>query len=255
MKQCAVLHTLGVWVAVCLGTSAAHAALVSISFDLQPVQFNGNTVGVASAVPTGEPLNPNGLKLPGQTGAWNSLAVGNGQLSLQFSQPVSVTVDDLTFTFNTNASNQPLQSGSNGGDYETVNASGNNDLRSHVIFQRAGSTTHTPRAWELTGLAPTKTYDLILFGQSSANNPAAFSVTGHDAGNGTSNPVTLDADGDGNFQGVAPTPSGVIAGFFDTPSGSAFAAWSGLQILEIPEPASASLLLGAAALVLKRRRA
>lgn len=255
MKQYAALYTLGVWVAVCLGTSAAHAALVSISFDLQPVPFNGNTVGVTSPVPTGEPFNPNGLQFPGQAGPWNSLVVGNGQLSLQFSQPVSVTVEGLTFTFNTNASNQPLQSGASGGDYETVNAGGNNNLRSNILFQRASSATHTPRAWELTGLDPTKTYDLILFGQANANNPAAFSVTGHDAGNGISNPVTLDADGDGNFQGVAPTPSGVIAGFFDTPASSAFAAWSGLQLLEIPEPASASFLLGAAALVLQRRRA
>lgn len=86
---------------------------------------------------------------------------------------------------------------------------------------------------------------MILFGQEQTNddnavNPASFSIVGYDAGNGIGNPVTLDAENDGNFTNVLAV-GGTITGTFALQPGQGFAGWAGLQIQAVPEPASLTL--------------
>ncbi|MCG8587626.1 MAG: PEP-CTERM sorting domain-containing protein, partial [Pirellulales bacterium] len=161
----------------------------------------------------------------------------------------AVTIGAVTFTLN-----------SDGDQYE---AFGTSPLRDDVAF--LNNTTASSISWTLTGLTAGQAYDLILFGQSfngSPANPADFSITGHDAGNGVGSPVTLDAENDGNFTGVIAV-GGTISGTLAIPSGqTTAAAWSGLQFEEanegqpaVPEPSTAVLAaLSLASIVGTRRR-
>ncbi|NQT39843.1 MAG: hypothetical protein HQ581_20280, partial [Planctomycetes bacterium] len=175
----------------------AEPGLISISFDTQ-VDYNFGG-GYTNPIPVGEPDNDVGLQLPGQEGPWNSLLFGNGQVNITFRDTPSITVDGVTFTWN------PDEEG-----YFTYYTPVD-DLRGTVAFLR--STGNTSIDWELSGLEPDGEYDLILFGQEestdgNAVNPADFTILGHDAGNGVGNPVTLDAENDGNFTGVIASSTG-----------------------------------------------
>jgi hypothetical protein len=199
-----------------------------------------------------------GLKLPGQVGSWNSLIVGNGAFTSTYSAQRSITVSGITFKFDVGGA----------GTYQTF-ADSLDPLRSTVAFLRANAAggsqpapaTSSSLAWQITGLTPGASYNLILFGQeqtadNNAVNPANFSIAGYDAGNGIGNPVTLDAENDGNFTNV-PAVGGTITGTFALQPGQAFAGWAGLQIQAVPEPASLTLVtLGVLALATKgwRRR-
>ncbi|MCI4670431.1 MAG: T9SS type A sorting domain-containing protein [Bacteroidia bacterium] len=219
---------------LCLHFTSAQTP-ISISFDL----LRGGGVcnrngGVTTNSPSGEPSNHAGLTLPGQTGSWNTLRVGGGQLNNCCTTSPSITVSGITFSLNTTNKS-----------YETFQSNGNDLLRKTVVFFRANnnvSCNATPDGppdqsmeWEFTGLDPTKAYDIIFFGQDQNGgpaNPADFSILGHDAGNGSGNPVSLDAENDGNFMTVVPDPSGKISGTFSIQTGASFSAWSGLQIQE-----------------------
>ena len=223
------------------------ASPISIAFNTT----SNNVGGPGNDNPIGEPSNTDSLMLPGQTGPWNSLIVGsgrigevNGQVVNIFSELRSLTVDGVTFDLNTGLNR-----------YETFNdPSGNDDLRQAVLFVRSGGRTDLSLSWSISGLDDSKTYDLIFFGQEGGANPGAFSISGHDAGNGLGLPATLDLEADANFYGVQ-SSGGVISGTFALP-GSGFASWSGLQIQAVPEPAGLVLLgLGLAAVAGLRRRA
>lgn len=214
----------------------AFDALTSISFDFQ--RGGGlcyvNNGGVNTGPPSGEPSNDVGLILPGQSGLWDGLKVGSGQLSnCCFNNP-TITVNGITFILNTGNV-----------DYETFQSNGSDNLRRRVVFFRENNNvgcSNNPSGppaqsmnWEISGLDPSSAYSLILFGQDNngnPTNPADFSIDGHDAGNGTGNPVTLDAENDGNFVVENPT-NGVINGTFSIQAGTGFSSWSGLQIRRV----------------------
>jgi hypothetical protein len=206
-----LLITLGAL--LCLGLSSiANASVISISFD----STSTNTGGPPNAVPVGEPSNNVGLMLPGQIGAWDSLIVGQGRTqNSAISVLRSITTQGITFSFNTGLAN-----------FETFNnAGGTDDLRKSVVFLRAGGKTALSIDWSISGLDDNKFYNLVLFGQDFASNPALFSIDGFNAGN----PVTTDAESDGNFMSVQ-SSGGEITGRFALLDGASFSAWSGLQI-------------------------
>ena len=195
------------------GTKSLNSQVISID-------FNRST----SANHSGEPSNTVGLMLPGQVGPWNGLRIATGNSS------TAVTIGAVTFTLN-----------SDGDQYE---AFGTSPLRDDVAF--LNNTTASSISWTLTGLTAGQAYDLILFGQSfngSPANPADFSITGHDAGNGVGSPVTLDAENDGNFTGVIAV-GGTISGTFALRSGQSASAWSGLQFHPVARDESTAMSLG-----------
>ncbi|NQT36126.1 MAG: PEP-CTERM sorting domain-containing protein [Planctomycetes bacterium] len=93
-------------------------------------------------------------------------------------------------------------------------------------------------------------------------NPADFTILGHDAGNGVGNPVTLDAENDGNFTGVIASSTGLIQGTMSVRQGEGYAAVSGLQLMPaataVPEPSTFALgllgVLGFGVFAWRRRR-
>lgn len=234
-------------VACVLIASASAAKAAPVSIDFNTVAGFEQTGGVTGVNQSGEPTNADGLMLPGQVGPWNGLTVGNGDFADNFGAARTITVGAVTFTFNPGGA----------GTYRTFQ-SGTNDLRSDVVYMTGG--TSGSLSWTLTGLEAGHVYDIILFGQDGPANPADFSIAGHNAGNGTGNPVTLDAENDGNFTNVVAT-GGTISGTFAFASGEAASAWSGIQFedVTVPEPSTAVLalcgLVGCVATRRRRRRA
>lgn len=225
----AVMALLMVMCSASVNSQEARADLVSISFSV-----NGdNATGPRNAVPVGEPSNSSGLVLPGQVGPWNDLLFpSSGSSGLITRQ---ITVGDVTFSFNTSV---PAESIATSLNFPTPDR---DDLRSAYInlstdlFVFGNS---DPISWTITGLDPAKKYNLILFGIKQGAfviRPADFSILGHDAGNGIGNPVTLDAENDGNFVDVS-APGGMIEGRFALRSGQSISGWSGLQLaVAVPE--------------------
>jgi len=166
---------------------------------------------------SGEPTNADGLQIPGQEGDWPQLPISNGENS--------ITVNSVTFTINPGGTEE-LGGWPNGGldplrrDY-------------YCIIRPARYTG--PVTWELTGLDPQSTYDIILF-SNSATQQGYFSIPGFDAGNGPGNNVTNDSEGDGNFIGVPPDGTGKISGIFDVVSdpNDVWATFAGIQVAHVP---------------------
>ncbi len=209
--------------------------LTSIAFDMRKggnVCINIPEAGTDTPTPTGEPNNSAGLVLPGQEGLWHHLNAGSGFLTICCPTTSSTTVNGITFTLNTAAD---IFESFTGGSAIT------DALREPIIFLRnnichdgAGGSEDvisTSIAWQISGLDPSKVYNLILFGQQGGN-PADYSINGHDAGNGIGNPVTLDSEFDGNFTNVSPDVNGHITGVFSKRANEQFSSWAGIQILE-----------------------
>ena len=213
-------------------------AVSSIAFNVEQ-NFEGQPGGNTNANPSGEPLNVDDLLLPGHSGAWESLVFGNGNFDDTYTKERQSIVDGITFAFNPG----------DAGTYQTFHNT-SDILRGHVPFLRATPAGATPATsssldWQLAGLAPGATYNLILFGQqqgASAVNPSDFAIVGHDAGNGVGQPVTLDIENDGNFQDVVADAFGKISGTFALRAGENFAAWAGIQIEVVSQPVEEATL-------------
>ncbi len=218
---------------ICFGTLCYAQGPISISFDMMANNAQCGAGGTTSPVPKGEPSNSDGLELPGQIGLWNSLKVGNADFNTCCTADASITVSGITFAIES------------GDEYGTSMGINSDSLRETVIYFQdpAGSNgcvISTPSLdWSISGLDPTKTYNLILFGQvfidGNSTNPADFAINNHNAGNGIGMPVTLDADNDGNFTNVVPNAQGKITGTFTHRAGESFSGWSGIQIMEVFE--------------------
>ncbi|MFT5124912.1 MAG: hypothetical protein ACI9TH_005165 [Kiritimatiellia bacterium] len=129
---------------------------------------------------------------------------------------------------------------------------GGDPLHGDYAFVNAGA-SDAEVTWELSGLTPGHTYELMLYG-----------------GAGRAAPITVDVNGDGSFlddtlvsapgssgvlvEGISPDGSGRIIGNF-THTG-AEANWSGFQLRDttvIPEPSTAALLVLGFCLIVARR--
>ena len=203
-----------------LVVGTANAAPISIDFLNDGSDTQSGDLGTT--------FNPNGLDLPGQVGAWHGVS------------PVSGTgYDTGSGTLTLSGLWSPWDNA----------PSTDSDLRHDVLsFNGAGTVS-----WTLSGLTPDTQYDLIFFGQWQddagslvRSNPSAYSI-------GDGDPVTLDADYDGNFTDVVAV-GGVISGKWE--SGGGTSSWSGMQFEQVPEPATMSLLaIGGVAMLRRRRRA
>lgn len=209
--------------------------LTSIAFDMRKgntVCINTPEVGTDTPTPTGEPNNSNGLVLPGQVGLWHHLNAGSGFLTVCCPTTPSTTVNGITFTLNTDA--DIFESFTGGSSITDVLREPIIFLRNNICHDGTGGNEGVISSsidWQITGLDPTKNYNLIFFGQQGGN-PANFSINGHDAGNGVGFPATVDAEFDGNFVNVSPDANGHLTGVFAKRSDQQFSSWAGLQILE-----------------------
>ncbi len=235
-------------VVLVVGIAGANANAAPISID-----FNAS----GETVKSGEPSNSVGLMLPGQVGTWNELAIGS--INSTGTNVVSVNTGSGTFTLNPTGTDKWRRSGGFSTD----------DLRGDAIqlfpfhFNSAVITGFTVD-WELTGLTPNASYDMIFFGTVGNREDPFFSIDGHDAGNGVGNPVDEDTERDGNFTDVLADGTGKISGTFayggtSTAVGAA-SNWAGLQFQEqlvptVPEPSTLVLIcFGLIGFTMSRRR-
>lgn len=116
---------------------SANAAVTSIDFDSNDI------------VQSGEPNHYVGMTLPGQVGDWYKLNVGNGVTP----DSPTITTPGGTLTLNIGASTT-----------YTKFRTGDDLLRNDFLFLNAASDDGT-MGWELTGLTPGGTYDIILHGR------------------------------------------------------------------------------------------
>lgn len=209
-------------------TLGAHADLttspgtVIAAFDMY-----GHTTG--AGVESGDVAHTDGLQMNGWAtgptgGAWASLPQNGGGTS-----QVQGTSNGHTFTWNV------------GGAAETWawTGSATPGVRNDYYYINVGGGRYAGAVpWRIDGLTPGGSYDLIMYGtaRSPMTSTAQFAIPGFDAGSGPGNPVTLDAEGDGNFLGVVADASGYISGTFDAPADSIEARVTGVQIAELAGP-------------------
>jgi hypothetical protein len=131
------------------------------------------------------------------------------------------------------------------------NASGD-ALYSDYAFVGAG-TSDASVTWELSGLTPGHTYELMLYGGVGRVAPITVDVNG-DGSILDDTMVTAPANSGLLIEGISPDGSGRIIGNFVSTAGEA--NWSGFQLRDttvIPEPNTAALLLLGFSLIVARR--
>lgn len=188
-------------------TTGKIPTVVSIDFD------SGNTVY------SGEVTHNEGITLPGQVGPWHKLST--------LSAPSSITIPDggPTFTLNTTGvaynrySHDPKL------------------LRSDFVYVK----DEVPIEWELTGLIPNATYDIICYGRYDPNyggyRGGGMSVNGgpvqtKDNGKDT---YAATAEGDWNFADVVADDTGKIYGTLSHVD-DGFAEFAAIQFDKIADP-------------------
>ena len=206
-----------------LATPHADAATIIASFDLNR----------SSPLMSGDPTSDtDGLQLTGKTGDWVSRtgvtgaadsSSGTNTVSLEFIQLVA--------------------------GIQSYNGSGT-DLRRDCFYLTNANALFTI---ELGGLNPNTSYQVVFYGQQ---NPTPSNPSDIWFGTGAGTGVALDSQFDANFASVTTDVDGDLAFTWAVPDvGSGLAAFSGIQVADVPEPSSTVLLgLGGLALILRRRR-
>lgn len=245
---------------VVLPFNVAQAALISLDFNVQ----NANSPFQVSPTASGEEVAGAGTIFTGQTGTWNSLVVGTAPFELGDATPASstspLTTGNMlagngaqtltTFTYGVGASvGSPL-------NYRVFQGTGTGATALRQDMLLTGSAQPGPIAWEIGGLIPGNSYNLVLFGQQYNNiafNPASWTVFGNA-------PDSMDTQNDGNYANIIANAQGKITGTHFFVSGN-YSAWSGLQIqgtfaepVPAPEPSSMVLLVGGLFGLVARRR-
>jgi hypothetical protein len=189
-------------------------------------------------------INVAGQIFSGQNGAWNSLAfaknwpdVNNATLTITDMSDGDGNATTVDFTYNT---------GGEAFSYRQLmypfDGTGQPPLRTdHFVLNDAAAVdpaTSISVDWEISGLTPGGVYDLILFGQSGPANESTFTIFG--------NPLTNDAEFDGNATGIVANPDGKITGTHEAQG--LFDSWDGLQIQK--QATSPKLLLSGASVTI-----
>ena len=126
-------------------------------------------------------------------------------------------------------------------------------------YQQTLGTGGPDSTFTINNLNPSLTYDLYLYGQNGgyANTATIFTIGGipQTATNAT-NAVTTFVQHTNYvlYSGLVPSGAGTISGTFNDAAPANNAAFNGLQIVEVPEPAALPLVGVAGLLVLRRRR-
>jgi len=200
--------------------------------DVISIDFNRRDVSTPARTATDTVTDVNGdTSLPGQTGLWNELLVG--EVGAGFNQPAATnqlttgplldgTGAPVNVSLTFNADNDAYYA------YEEPNMVVNLLHRDWVLV----TTAQEPADWLLSGLEPSTVYRLRMFGRENgvegsadtAQSPGTFTATGATSDSGTADKATQ------NYVDlwVRSTAGGEISGTLD--HGAEPGAWSGMQI-------------------------
>ena len=256
-----LIHVVAVVALSVLPMNLAQAALISLDFNVQ----NANSPFQESPTASGEEVAGVGTIFTGQTGPWNTLLVGTAPFELPDATAVSTTAPLATgnliagngaqtlttFTYAVGASvGSPV-------NYRIFQGTGTGSTALRQDMVLTGAAQPGPIAWEIAGLIPGNSYDLVLFGQQYNNtnfNPGTWTIFGNPS-------PTVDGQNDANFSNIIANAQGKITGTHLFLSGN-YSSWSGLQIqgtfaeplAPAPEPSSMVLLAGGLLGMMARRR-
>ena len=169
---------------------------------------------------SGDVTHSAGLAFTGQTGDWNSLAVPNGGGTYSQDHNTTQTTGLLNdgdgnttsavFTFN-----PPTVESYHTTDNGPVVAG--NGVRENAVW--FDGTAAGPLDWEISGLLPGNSYDMIFYGYGSG---ATHTIFGGSA-------LSIDTEQDSNVSGIVANGSGLITGTVAR-TGNNQSVWTGLQI-------------------------
>ena len=208
--------------------------------DAGPVSIDVNVHG---AVQSGEPTNAAGLTLPGQVGDWYAL---DPVPDSPGGRP-SITTPGGTFTYNTLDVQYGYYSEAwFGGGYLL------REDRVNINYAQSGSSN----TWEITGLIPVATYNIICYGKYDPNwkaperpegyNGGRMWIVGYNGGNAvmqdtygnsSAEQAANGYEGDWNFTNVTADVTGKISGILDG-AGWSHCSFCGIQweLVTVPPP-------------------
>ena len=220
---------------------SAHAATALIDFGL----------GTAAAA---SPYNSAAIIATGANGTTGPIALNDTTTA---ATGWTVTVTDAGSGNSGNAG-----AGANVTTFPLGLASFDPDALRNSIFANQGGGTNPAMTVEFSGLTPSSTYDLILYG-SRANAQGAdqrWSITQGSGGADVDQFSELNTTVFVDWVGITPTESGIIEITINSPGpdnvGALALNFASITENAIPEPSGISLLgLGLGALFLRRKRA
>lgn len=225
--------------------SCAASAAVTINVDFNTTDGTAGTYsGTAAAPDTG--TNWNGLAVGAKAGGPLITSVTSGPLltSAGLTSPVTVSLGNFRAYDALPGDNRP--------------AAVATALMTDFAYQQNLGPGGPDSTFSINNLNSAFTYDLYLYAQNGgyASTATMFTIN-------SVSKVATDAGDIGSlientnyvvYRGLAPNASGIISGFFNDFQPADNAAFNGLQLVQIPEPAVASLLASAGLLTPRRRR-
>jgi hypothetical protein len=134
-----------------------------------------------------------------------------------------------------------------------------NPLMTDFVYQQTLGPGGPNSTFSINNLDPLSSYDIYFYGQNGgyANTATVFAIgaTSLTATNATNAVTTFTAGVNYvKFTGIAPNGTGVISGTFNDAAAANNAAFTGLQIVQVPEASTVTLAGLASGLLLVRRR-
>jgi uncharacterized protein (TIGR03382 family) len=226
---------------------AVFPALVQAATTIN-VDFNatGGVYGTYSgeaAAPASGGTTWNGFNVGGATGALNAGPVTSPALVTSTGSATGVTVSLGNFKVYQAAEN-PATLAPN--------------LMTNFVYQPTLGPTGANSTFSINNLDPGSSYDLYFYAQNAgySNTATIFTIGALSlTATNTAAPATFTQNGNYvKFTGIVPNGSGVISGTFNDFAPANNAAFNGMQIVQVPEPAALPLAALASGLLFRRRR-